>query len=526
MADPVVDTQFVAGTVITSPWLNGVNDFVNDAINQTDYTKGAARIGFDNTTLTAFIRTSTDKVVASLTELRAVDKTKYTQAYVSALNGGGLYLYDNSDVISTDNGGTIIVASDGGRWKLTHTDLIDVTVFGAKGDGSTDDFDAITDAITALLALPTGGVLYFPGGRNYLTSAQLQFPKTIDKRIILEGFGAKISRHGSYTGSLAYFGEPVNLTSAPPVRVYGLTFAGPYLTPSVDPLVELQNSNGTIFIDCQFQSGTVGCILESSFAVSYHRCHFGNQSSFGLEMTTLCMQLMTFDCQFIDISVGSSGVALQFEAAALNVVVRDCDMEGGNSAMNFVLGGSNVLIDGCYIEGYTGVPIFASAAMNAFNVCNSWIGYNPGAQIWGNIKTGRLHNCIMENQQSTVDTTCEHFIIGNVDYRGTSNKTFTRMIPITLINGFSNTGGVWANAAWIKDEFDEVSFVGMVQAAGDNACFILPVGFRPTKQLSFACIAANRSPAQVVVFPDGSVTCYRGTDTTIDLAPVRFRVQQ
>ena len=52
MADPVIDTQFVSGTVITSDWLNGVNDYVNvprvptaDLSDTSDVTKGDALVG-------------------------------------------------------------------------------------------------------------------------------------------------------------------------------------------------------------------------------------------------------------------------------------------------------------------------------------------------------------------------------------------------------------------------------------------------------------------------------------------------
>jgi hypothetical protein len=79
------------------------------------------------------------RVVDSVAVLRQLDKSKYNRAFVTGYDtpgdgGGGSYYYDPLDVTSADNGGTVLVAADGGRWKLIgrHT----VKTFGAKGDGN------------------------------------------------------------------------------------------------------------------------------------------------------------------------------------------------------------------------------------------------------------------------------------------------------------------------------------------------------------------------------------------------------
>lgn len=403
-------------------------------------------------------------------------------------------------------------------------DLVSVKDFGAKGDGVTDDFVAIKNARDYMLSLPRGGVLFFPDG-TYLTSGRIDFLKTVDKRIVLLGYGATIARFGSYTGTLVYMGEPVNLTAVPTARVIGLTFAGPFTTPVVDTLVFLQNSNGTQFVDCQFQSGITGLTLTDSFSVKLHNCIFTNQRDFGIKVTTLSMQLLIDSCQLIDISPSTGGVALQFDISALNVTIRDSDFEGGNSAINFAGGGSDVRIDGCYFEGYTSVPVFFGGTMKAFTFESSWLGYNPGTQIWGNIQGGVIKGNIFENQNQTVDTTVFDLVIGNNDFRGTSNRIYSRLNPITLINGFTNVGAGWANASYIKDDQDMVSMAGMVTAGADNSCFVLPVGYRPLGQLQFATQGASRATATVKVFPDGNVTVFRSADNSADLSCVRFQAQ-
>ena len=91
-------------------------------------------------------------VVDNITALRALLKTSaanraITMGYTTAGDGGhGVYRYDSTDTTTADNGGSVIVASDGGRWKLLVGDSISVMQFGAKGDGATDDSAAVQAA--------------------------------------------------------------------------------------------------------------------------------------------------------------------------------------------------------------------------------------------------------------------------------------------------------------------------------------------------------------------------------------------
>lgn len=109
MADTTFQSQI---TVVTAPWCQDVNDAIY-------------------TTLT------------NVAALRAKSKTGPGSWVVQGI---GVYYYNPSDLSSPDNGGTIIVANDGGRWYLAPTWMPSVKTFGAVGDGVTNDAAAFTVA--------------------------------------------------------------------------------------------------------------------------------------------------------------------------------------------------------------------------------------------------------------------------------------------------------------------------------------------------------------------------------------------
>lgn len=96
--------------------------------------------------------------VDNVAALKLVDKTKFSYVstrgyFVANDNGNGSYIYDPLDTTSLDNGGNIIVANDGARWKLENTDFFSIEQFGAKGDGVTDDTASFNSAASTNLPI-------------------------------------------------------------------------------------------------------------------------------------------------------------------------------------------------------------------------------------------------------------------------------------------------------------------------------------------------------------------------------------
>lgn len=88
-----------------------------------------------------------DNIAALKAQPKLGQKIVATLGYWAIKDGGhGIYWLDSADTTSVDNGGTIIVATDGGRWKLVYEDSLNIAQFGACT--GVDDLVYINNAIT------------------------------------------------------------------------------------------------------------------------------------------------------------------------------------------------------------------------------------------------------------------------------------------------------------------------------------------------------------------------------------------
>lgn len=96
--------------------------------------------------------------------------------YVIDKGQEGLFLYDPADSTTLDNTGTVLVSTNGKRFKRVYSDTIIATWFGLIGDGVTPDTTALQNALNAA----TGRKLFLPKqqGAYYLTG-QLFVPSNI-----------------------------------------------------------------------------------------------------------------------------------------------------------------------------------------------------------------------------------------------------------------------------------------------------------------------------------------------------------
>ncbi len=143
-------------------------------------------------------------VLINLEQMRSSSKntpSKVAQTlgyYSPGDGGGGTYYLDESDLTSGDNGGSVIVAADGGRWKLADNKIC-VKQFGAKGDGVTDDTVAIQAAYAHAATLVVGRKVHVPAS-TYRTSATVVVPDGCSSEWAP---GVVLQRHGSASKTFA-----------------------------------------------------------------------------------------------------------------------------------------------------------------------------------------------------------------------------------------------------------------------------------------------------------------------------------
>ncbi len=139
--------------------------------------------------IAAFAQNSEILINTTIKELRENKMISYSARYYTTnLGQEGNWYYDATDITSDDNTGTVIVNSNGKRFKRIHDGKLNVKWFGAIGDGIANESTACKNALKAAAmysysysfgSLPTqsesgSATLFFPAG-IYLISENKAF---------------------------------------------------------------------------------------------------------------------------------------------------------------------------------------------------------------------------------------------------------------------------------------------------------------------------------------------------------------
>lgn len=392
--------------------------------------------------------------------------------------------------------------------------------FGADPTGNSDSSAAIQAAINFVLSLPNGGTVIIPSG-NYKVSNTINAPKQAGKRLDILGMSARLVKDSSMTASMMYFGSTDQNVSSPGMSISGITFVGEFPgNASSSPLLAMEWASGSVIKDCSFRGGRDGVRITNCYATSFVRCSFVSQSRYGLVSSTDCMNLLVDDCLFNSITTGD----LVFQVRAHSVAIRDTDFEGGAAAISFIAGCNSVVIDGCYIESKSGIPIYFGASSTSVDFRNTWLGYNSGAQQWVNVSQLNIYNNIFWDQQQSFGSGCFDVTIGNNTYAGTANQIYSPWTAPVFENGYTNVGGQWSPAGYYKDARDFVQLRGVIQASSNAVAFTLPVGYRPTTAKVFATLGIDGTFARFTIFNSGQVSITRSSGGSICLDGCSFQV--
>lgn len=193
--------------------------------------------------------------VEFLEDGKVVDVSGY---YAVGDGGGGQFYWDEAST-ETDNGGTIIKVTSVvlGRWIRVYDENISVRFFGAKGDGTTDDSDAIHSALDFVKSV--GATLFVPVGefrvtKGYTNSEAYKFIKIKGQGSNRENIIGASGQLGSCivldsTSETSYFFKN---TSNCQIQVEGMIFkCNQYVMDRV--FFDLE-TNSHHFIDVNFES--------------------------------------------------------------------------------------------------------------------------------------------------------------------------------------------------------------------------------------------------------------------------------
>lgn len=251
-------------------------------------------------------------MVNTIADLRALKKSVALFVitagyYTNGDGGGGEYVCDVTDSTSVDDGGSVIVADDGGRWKLIVHSEVSIRQFGATGVDQDFQDAAINAFITYLIKSQKWG--FVPRG-SYRHSGRV-----VMDMVNAPGVGAiKLRGEGAYASML--------VSSATTGTSFLVTKTGP-----VNSDAQRVHTYG-VFENIGFLSDTTNAtfvlggadLIDCGGNYSFKNVFFSNVNS--TKANTVSLQLnYVFDCTFENIvAVGnvSYGDALNCRQAHFN----------------------------------------------------------------------------------------------------------------------------------------------------------------------------------------------------------------
>lgn len=369
--------------------------------------------------------------VDSVAALRLVDKTQYRFAHTTGYYGKGTagdgdYYYDSADISSLDNGGTIIVADDGGRWKLLFNGGVSVLQFGVKADaGATDNSVrlqacrdwAASDAVRNQLYFPAGIYGYSISPNWGIDGITVRFEGEVRFRYSGTGNAVIIDAGASPAKiSNAYFGDgSCPIIEAPDSAGHGMYVRG---------LIrgELQGrcyGAGSTSAGLRME----GCVLVlASFITTNDEggaFYLDAKPKYGISLSESAVGAQTAYCTFLNCNVQSCEVGLLLDSTLGNVFI------GGDYESNTLYGmqltplAFNNKFYGADFEVNTTADVICAGSYNEFSIDTSGTGAGGFRFVGGSVGNRLIGG---EHDLVAIDAGLGNYIGGIVYGRGLSGN--------------------------------------------------------------------------------------------------------
>ena len=268
-----------------------------------------------------------------------------TKGYYESNDGGhGEYVIVDDETL-VENGGSIHVLSNGLRAKLIFNDVVNVAQFGAKGDGVSDDYEAISTALNSckhISLLPD---------KTYFTSESI----VLTYRNIIDGNNATIIGDGETNYPLLY----VNGTTSPAYRTKvmvndlflrgnnvndGMLFN--YAADFFIRNVNVYNVRYAFHFKNSLLYKFENCLVQASDIALYN-----DDTSY-----SVCNNIEFDKCSFVANRCVMDSVGFAFK----NALFLNCEIEANNNTTGDAViilpatqagtGGSSLIFEGCWFE--------------------------------------------------------------------------------------------------------------------------------------------------------------------------------
>lgn len=502
--------------------------------------------------------------VTTIANLRAVDKTKFSRVlllgyYAVGDGGGGVYRYDSSDTTTADNGFTVIVATDGGRWKLLKQSSYDARQAGALCDGATNDTPYINAAFTALGA--PGGVITIGRDAKCLIDTAFTIPSNCHLAGPHNFTGTPGSNAGApygQVGGALLVNSAVTITTSPGASVRGLLI---YRKGMTFPAANASAFAGTAITIGGDDSAVERCLImgfnKAIYSAGYQRPRIENvwhDNVNGIEVTSCFDVPYISNCHawpFASITTGVAAASLHRSGTAYYIhdtadwakltncfsygYLKGFEILNANAVTLLSCGSDNTFVGGVpQHTGSIGLRIagasdgtriigFQSAAQHqagiAVNITAGNAVHIHGGDSWG----GSTHGVLLESGDlSVIGNTFEGVTNGITITSGTSRinrygnrfKNVTTILNLTVANTTIFGGGDdCANLATGSAVIGGNSTAASVASATMS---LPPTGdiFNVTGSSNFGALGGGWNGRTVTLVFAAALTVFHGTGFT------------